>query len=71
MPRCFRRKSTFYTILKGDANAINVRTRLLPALNHLKSRGLRCVADPVTAMLAVIGGWGKRAHYDEAWFPIE
>jgi len=60
-----------YTVLKGDANDINERKWLLPALDCMKSRGLKCVGDPVTAMLVVIGSMDHRVRYDEAWFPIE
>ena len=60
-----------YTVLKGDADAIDSRTWLMPALNYLEDRKMRLTGDPITAMLVVVGSTNSRIRYDEAWFPIE
>jgi DNA-binding transcriptional MerR regulator len=60
-----------YTVLKGDADAIDSRTWLMPALDYLENHNLRLIGDPITAMLVVVGSANNRIRYEEAWFPIE
>lgn len=60
-----------YTVLKGDAENIDTREWLMPALDYLEAHHLKLTGDPVTAMLVVVGSMNNRIRYDEAWFPIE
>ncbi|MPN42804.1 hypothetical protein SDC9_190362 [bioreactor metagenome] len=58
-------------MLKGDADTIDTREWLMPALDYLEAHHLRLMGDPITAMLVVVGSVNNRIRYDEAWFPIE
>ena len=46
-----------YTVLKGDADAIDNRKWLMPALDYLESHQLKLTGDPITAMLVVVGSY--------------